>query len=281
MKKYVRYFIFLISFILLFWIFCKDEGESADGLVLLGPQFTPSDEPPITTTSSDAIYGIPFLDDLNPESFITMEGLPRGTNGGYLLEPGNYSSVIRSYCLKTMSYAPNKGDGYLYAPLKGPKADVIRKILQRSVDHPEISQDDIQVLIWSIFEEVPISELPVKKQCPLIRLLTEEEIFKLDGSVLDYGLLETECSKILEKTKKFGGGFVGLSEEEYLQYMEDSIVTLESYVEQGLVPEEVLEVYRSIPHPGDHGEMVYPDEQQLQRLEAQADEWMEYAQEIE
>ena len=84
MKKYLKYLVFLISFTLLFSVVYRDNGNSTDAITLLGPQFTPSDEPPITTTSSDAIYGVPFLDDLNPESFITMEGLPRGTNGGYI-----------------------------------------------------------------------------------------------------------------------------------------------------------------------------------------------------
>jgi hypothetical protein len=80
-KKYQKYLIFLISFILLSWIFCKDEVESVDGLALFGPQFTPSDEPPIATTNEDAIYGVPFLDDLNPEFFITME-IYEGTDIG-------------------------------------------------------------------------------------------------------------------------------------------------------------------------------------------------------
>ena len=97
-------------------------------------------EPPVTTSLEDAVTEVPFLDDYNPKVAMPMSMLPRTTEGGFILEePGNYIFEAQSYCLKAGSYAPGQGrggNGYLYAPQKGPQADIVRNILERSFAHP-------------------------------------------------------------------------------------------------------------------------------------------------
>src|SRR5512136_191801 len=99
----------------------------------LSPEARSTAESPITTGLSDALYGIPFIDDFNPKHYVALDTAPRSSDGEYVLGPGMYSGIILSYCLNSGAYAPYKGDGYLYAPLKGSKAEVVRKILKRSV----------------------------------------------------------------------------------------------------------------------------------------------------
>ena len=114
-----------------------------------------------------------------------MTVLPRGPDNGFLLShPGLYRLEAQSYCLHAGSYEPGAGDGYLYAPLKGPRADEIGAILSRSVDHPEIEQRDIQLLIWAILAKTKLSDMPPEMVRVASTLLTPEEMFEINGGAL-------------------------------------------------------------------------------------------------
>ena len=145
-------------------------------------------ESPLTTTIEDAVTEVPFLDDYNPKGAMPMSTLPRTPEGGFIVEkPGNYIFEAQSYCLKVASYAPaprRRGKGYLYAPQKGPYADIIRNILQRSFAHPEIPQQDIQVFLWAILSRTKISDMSNEMQQTAATLLTPEELFRVNGGVL-------------------------------------------------------------------------------------------------
>jgi hypothetical protein len=147
-------------------------------------------KPPITTSLSDAVTEVPFLDDFDPKVLVLMTVLPRGPNGGFLLRPGLFELNAQSYCLHAGKYVPGGGDGYLFAPLKGPRADIIRNILQRSVDHPEVRQRDIQKLLWAILARTKIGDLSHEMQLTAAKLLTPEEILEINGGAL--GLIPEE-----------------------------------------------------------------------------------------
>ena len=57
-------------------------------------------------------------------------------------DPGRNQFQAASYCLHAGTHGPGRGDGYLYAPLEGSRSGVIRAILQGSVGHPELPQQD-------------------------------------------------------------------------------------------------------------------------------------------
>ncbi|MCB4235300.1 hypothetical protein LDL59_09910 [Kaistella anthropi] len=69
------------------------------------------------------------------------------TEKGYVLTPGYYEIELKSFCLKAGTYAPSKGDGYLYAPLKGPKEELVSKLVKNWYNHSEIEQTDVQALL--------------------------------------------------------------------------------------------------------------------------------------
>ncbi len=140
----------------------------------------------ITTDLSDAVTEVPFLDDFNPEEPAPLTRLDRGPNNGFILDrPGLFELRCKSYCLHAGSYAPRKGDGYIYAPLKGPRAKMIQKILQKSVDHPEIPQTRVQTLIWAILAHAKINEMPQEMQDAAAVLLSQEDIKDLNQKALD------------------------------------------------------------------------------------------------
>ncbi len=145
-------------------------------------------EPSLTTNITDAVTEVPFLDDFNPEEALPMTDLPRTPEGGFILNlPGFFIFDCQSYCLKAGTYAPDEdrgGAGYLYAPLRGPRAEIVRHVLHASYAHPEIPQRDIQVLLWAIVARTKISRMPRAMQITAARLLTEEEILSLEGGAL-------------------------------------------------------------------------------------------------
>jgi hypothetical protein len=152
-------------------------------------------EPAVTTSISDAVTGVPFLDDFDPLGSIPMITLPRTPDGSFLLEyPGSFVFVAQSYCLAAGKYSPSGEYGYLYAPLKGPRSTVIKNILKRSVNYPEIPQQDIQALLWAITSYTKISDMSEDMQQTAKKLLSKEEIFELNGGAL--GLIPEE---LLEK----------------------------------------------------------------------------------
>ena len=152
------------------------------------------DRPAITTSLSDAASEVPSLDNFNPPHFQSMLYLPRGPKGEFYLKPGAYEYTAWSYCLHAGTYGPRGGDGYIYAPLKGPRADIIRKILQNSVSHREIPQRNIQVLIWAVLARTKISNMSREAQLAAAKLLTPEEILEVNGGAL--GLIPDSVKEI-------------------------------------------------------------------------------------
>lgn len=149
------------------------------------PDLGLEEEDPITTSLDDAVTEIPFLDDFEPAYFLPMGELPRGPGGFFLLMPGCFEITWESFCLHAGTHGPGQGDGYLYAPLKGPKASIIKHLLENSRSHWEIPQRDIQVLIWAILARTKISDMDPHMRQTAATLLTDNEIVELEGFALD------------------------------------------------------------------------------------------------
>jgi len=100
--------------------------------------------------------------------------------------------IVQSYCLHAGTHGPGRGKGYLYAPLKGSRQTIIQHILQHSVDHLNIGQVDIQMLIWAILSRTKIHDLqPKHLQMVAAQLLTPKEISVLNGGALGWIPSET------------------------------------------------------------------------------------------
>jgi len=142
-------------------------------------------EAPVTTNLADAVTEVPFLDAFDLDGGTPLGVLNRNADGDFIIEePGNYIYKVQSYCLKAGTYAPGGGNGYLYAPLKGSKSSIVSNILKNSVQHPEIPQRDIQVLLWAIIARTKLSDMSKDMQLTASKLLTPKEIFDLNGGAL-------------------------------------------------------------------------------------------------
>jgi hypothetical protein len=141
-------------------------------------------DPAITSNINDAVYEVPFLDEFDPEFNSVFTDKPRTATGGIMLSPGLYESTVQSYCLKAGTHGPSKGDGYAYAPLKGQFATIVQSIIRGSVEHPEIPQRDIQVLLWAIIARTKFSDMSRDKQTTAAKLLTPKQLFEVNGGAL-------------------------------------------------------------------------------------------------
>lgn len=132
---------------------------------------------PLDTSFDDAIGPQPFLDRRN----ITrppgdMKRLPRTSNGSFILQPGLWEGTFESYCLRPATWAPGVGDGYLWARLKGARANAIGTILRGSAAHPNVPRGDIQMLLWAILSRTRVNDMPPKLQAAARALLPASEI---------------------------------------------------------------------------------------------------------
>ena len=103
--------------------------------------------------------------------------------------PGLFEVIAQSFCLKAGTNPPSQnkgkyGTGYLYAPLKGPKAGSIERILLRSETHPEIPQYAVQELLWAIIAEQKLSQCPKGIQNTARVLLDEKDRRALENDTL-------------------------------------------------------------------------------------------------
>ena len=147
-----------------------------------------SGQDPVTTNIHDATYGDPSRDGFVPRGRpLPLRTLPRTDLGGFILAPGYYRMIDQSYCLHAGTYGPGGGDGYLYGPLIGSARDAVTSILQNSVAHPDISQHDIQLLLWAIVAQAKFEDLDNELKLVASRLLTPRQIAGLNRSAL--GLL--------------------------------------------------------------------------------------------
>ena len=142
-------------------------------------------EPVITTGLEDAVFECPEMDGFEPDFFTPLYDMPINSDGLIFLLPGAYELEARSYCLHAGSYVSDTGgNGYIYAPLEGSRSDIIQAILDRSSDHGEIHQTEVQSIIWAILARCKFSDMSDNKQINASILLTPEEIFELNGGAL-------------------------------------------------------------------------------------------------
>lgn len=141
---------------------------------------------PITTSLQDAKWANEEYDNFRPrEAKRSMMQLQRTPNGGFVLQPGYWQLHNQSYCLKAGTHGPGGGDGYLFAPTKGPAEDAVMTIVRNSVNHPEIEQHKIQTLLWAIIARAKFEDLSTEHKATAARLLTPRQIAALNRSALD------------------------------------------------------------------------------------------------
>jgi len=122
--------------------------------------------------------------------------LPKNPDGGFVLCEGYYEMTNKSYCLKAGTFAPSKGDGYMFAPVLGPKEEIVVAVLKSAEKHQDVDQHDIQALLWTIIARTKFSDYSGQIKLTAIKLLTTKQLTQLEGGAL--GILPFD---VMEKAK--------------------------------------------------------------------------------
>jgi hypothetical protein len=143
--------------------------------------------PPISSNINDAVFSVDSLDNFTPrEAKRSLLQLQRTPNGGFVLQPGYYEFHAQSYCLHAGTHSPlSGGSGYIYSPVKGTAVDAVESILRNSVNHPNIEQHDIQVLLWAIVARAKFEDLDTHLKQTATQLLTPRQLAALNRTALD------------------------------------------------------------------------------------------------
>lgn len=141
----------------------------------------------ITTNLGDATHGDPSRDGFQPAGQARpLDTLRDGDGRTFVLQPGYFTMSTQSYCLHAGTYGPGAGDGYLYAPPLGPAKDLIVTIARSSVLHPQVSQQDVQALIWAILARARFRDFNPSLQRTASTLLGPELMAaQMRGAALD------------------------------------------------------------------------------------------------
>jgi hypothetical protein len=143
-------------------------------------------EPPIATSLEHAKFAVDSLDNFRPQAeFRAITELKSSPEGQFALQPGYFAFQSQSYCLKAGTHGPGGGDGYLYAPPVGAAEEAVVTIVRNSVKNPEISQSDIQTLLWAIIARAKFEDLSASHKATASRLLTPQQLASLNRNALD------------------------------------------------------------------------------------------------
>lgn len=110
--------------------------------------------------------------------------LPKAPTGGFKLCEGFYEMTNKSYCLHAGTRGPSTGDGYMLAPVLGPKKDVVILILKNGEKHPEVTQHSIQILLWAIIARTRFVDMGTDIKLTASALLTPQQLLMLEGGAL-------------------------------------------------------------------------------------------------
>lgn len=167
----------------------KDAINSGASSLLNNKQLKLLQSQPITTSFDDCNKKETLPVDFGADSTKThlckiMSNYSAAT--GFLLKPGFYTGTFKSFCLQAGTYGPDKGNGYLYAPLAGPKEKIARTLIANWEQHPEIEQRQVQLLLWAIVAKTNFSKLSTELQLVAAKLLQKDDLSALGSTIVDY-----------------------------------------------------------------------------------------------
>lgn len=141
-------------------------------------------EPALTTSIADAVVDVPWLDQLETR-FQNLDTL-RNARGRFDVRPGHWSIDVQSFCLFPGRRGPSPADGhgYLWAPLKGSRAGIVHKLLDRYSQLNDIPQHEMQVLLWGVAAKAKMKQMPNRQQLLAARLLTPLELAAMEHDAL-------------------------------------------------------------------------------------------------
>ena len=141
---------------------------------------------PITTSFKDVDKTKHFENSFGNEAeYTSFFSMPFDKSNGFTLQPGFYEGIFKSFCIKAGGYNPIQGTGRFYAPIKGPKADIMSAIIEGYQGRSDITQKEVQLLLWAIIAKTDFSKMKGPVKVTAVKLLKPDQIARLSKGALD------------------------------------------------------------------------------------------------
>jgi hypothetical protein len=127
---------------------------------------------------------------------LSLLDLPVSDRGEIILSEGYYEAEFKSYCLQPGTPDPSDRDAYLQMPLAGPRREILETALRNSINRPDLRQEHIQLLLWSVVSGSDFNRLAPGVKRTAGQLLTAKQVFELKGGVM--GLVKTASALLPE-----------------------------------------------------------------------------------
>lgn len=189
MKKFLFSFLLLGNFFSHAQIFdiIKDVAKDKATKLVGDKMISNITAEPITTNFKDCNKtDTKSADFARNEKFTSLCSADFLESSGFVLKPGYYTIELKSFCLKAGTYAPSKGDGYFYAPLKGPKKEIINSLVKNWYKKQQIPQNKVQYIIWAIIAKTSFKNMSTDLQVVAAQLLSKSELLQLSKMGLDF-----------------------------------------------------------------------------------------------
>lgn len=161
--------------------------------------------------ASDLPPEFPFLDRFNPHRLTPLTALPTGPNGDLLGLRGLTEAWLESYCLRVGAPAPGGGDGYLPVAFRGPRGDIVKRVVESAITDPLGSRETRQLLLWAIILRAHPTALPPEVQALAQRVLTADDLQRLEAAAAAKDAIEADYTqRIIEAYLGPGGLLSGL-----------------------------------------------------------------------
>ena len=159
----------------------------------------------ISTSLADTLATGAVPDTFTPDHFEDLEAAAIAPSTGFVVTtPGAYQVRVESYCLHIGRRAPQHADSYAYlaAPLKGRLASIIGTLVNGRRSHPEVAQQDVQLLIWGLLLNTKVTDLTLGPQRAAVTLLSASQLAELEAipvaAQLTGDALDAELAKLPE-----------------------------------------------------------------------------------
>jgi hypothetical protein len=158
---------------------------------------------------------VPFIDGYSPSHCIPMQCLQRTPAGAYRLLPGMYAIEVESYHVSVGLRPPGNTDGYVYADDDAAISPLVSNLLRRSLEHPEIPQKSIQLLVWSILAGMDVQALVPTLSMTTAEMLSPAEILQLNAEATErksrsasdeFERAQTEAEQAIRERLRSGAG---------------------------------------------------------------------------
>lgn len=156
-------------------------------------------KPPITTSFED-VDKTKYIENSvgDGENFLDLYE-QEYVEGCFKLTPGFYEATVASFCIKAGTYMPTSGAGRFYAPLEGPKKEIVETIALAFQDEKKITQREAQLLLWAIIAKTDFQKMSGNVKKTALKVLSTEQILELSkGAITRLG--KKQLNKLIGKS---------------------------------------------------------------------------------